>query len=125
MKTKFWIGYSIAVLITMGCAYFVTAQISEVPLVLSDSQMEQLSGALTDWDCVQMESCTSTSGCNNNTLLSIIGSVNCNSCETRPNTTCFYPNDVAYCVTCTVIQYKHRCGGKIEETNETKYKECG
>lgn len=123
MKTKFWIGYSLTLLIMIGCAHFILAQTSEVPLVLSDSQMEQLSGALTDWDCVRMEACTSIP-CNNNNLIRVVGSTNCNSCETSPNTTCFYRDDRAICYTCTMYQYKDKCYGEVEEVNETKYREC-
>lgn len=44
MKTKFWSVCTIAVLALLGGVYFSTAQMSDAPLVLSDSQMEQLSG---------------------------------------------------------------------------------
>lgn len=51
MKAKFWSVCTITVLTLLGGVYFSTAQMSDTPLVLSDSQMEQLSGTRVDWTC--------------------------------------------------------------------------
>ena len=131
MKTKFWTGYLLAVLIMLSGVYFVTAQMSDAPLVLSNLEMEQLSGTLTDWDCVEMEACTSIP-CNNNNLQEVKGFTGCYSCETTPNLVCFYlDKDIhgrEYCVTCAIYQYEHTCGQSANLASvhvKTSYKPCG
>ena len=57
MEIKFWPRYLFAVLIGFSGIYYATAQMSDVPFVLSDSQMEQLAGADTyaGWRCKENE----------------------------------------------------------------------
>ena len=87
MKTKFWSVCTIAVLALLSGVYFSTAQMSDVPLVLSDSQMEQLSGTRVDWRCQEFEACDTVS-CDSETLVRQEGIDGCYSCETYPNDTC-------------------------------------
>lgn len=122
MKTKFWTGYLLTMLFVLSGVYFVTAQMSDVPLVLSDTKMEQLSGTLTDWDCIKFSPCANVP-CNNNNLMEVRGISGCYSCETSPNLTCFY-KDVGDCDTCVAFQYEDRCGGDLLRSLYTTYREC-
>lgn len=112
MRTKFWIGYLLFVFAMLGGTYFVTSQTLEVPLVLSDSQMEQLSGSLLGWECTEMEACMNIP-CNNNNMLKVQGYSGCWSCETAPNLTCYYEDKdkrgLPHCKTCAVYQYSQAC----------------
>lgn len=123
MKTKFWSVCTIAVLALLGGVYFSTAQMSDAPLVLSDSQMEQLSGTgiRMDWDCVYADLCTSIP-CDEDTLIeTVAGDSTCTLCETEENNTCDSLGH--YCVTCTVRQYINSCSGSYDFYRE-KVGEC-
>ena len=83
MEIKFWPRYLFAVLIGLSGIYYATAQMSDVPFVLSDSQMEQLAGADTyaGWICKEMKPCKDVL-CNSLNLKRVYGSTGCKSCET-------------------------------------------
>ncbi len=121
MKTKFWSVCTIAVLTLLGGVYFSTAQMSDAPSVLSDSQMEQLSGTLVDWTCQEFEACDDIT-CKSTTLVRQEGIDGCYSCETYPNDTCYYA--YSSCYTCFWVQYKTICSGKILNTGFEEYREC-
>ncbi len=122
MKTKFWSVCTIAVLALLGGVYFSTAQISDAPLVLSDSQMEQLSGTRVDWTCQQFQPCIDVS-CNSSNLYEQTGISGCYSCETYANDTCYYSN--RQCSTCRWVQYRVHCGevNPLSSGRES-YSEC-
>ncbi len=121
MKTKFWSVCTITVLGLFGGVYFSTAQMSDAPVVLSDSQMEQLSGTRVDWTCKEFQKCTSVQ-CNSTNLITQTGISGCFSCETYANDTCYY----AYmqCSTCIWVQYKNKCGGLRLNVGSEDYNEC-
>ena len=113
MISKFWRVYLIAVSLLLGGIYFSTAQMSDVPLVLSDTEMEQMSGTLFDWDCIYADLCD-TIPCTSSSLTSTKpGASSCTLCETLPNDTC-YPESY-HCITCTVRIYHNSCSGSYSE----------
>lgn len=112
MEIKFWPCYLFAVLIGLSGIYYATAQMSDVPFVLSDSQMEQLTGADTyeGWTCNEMEPCQDVL-CNSLNLKRVYGNTGCKSCETAPNNnnvSCTYEGK---CYTCLTIYFESECGG--------------
>jgi hypothetical protein len=121
MKTKFWSVCTIAVLALLGSVYFLTAQMSDAPVVLSDSQMEQLSGTRVDWTCKEFEACDNIT-CNSTNLVKQTGRTGCYSCDTLPNDTCYYSRIT--CSTCAWVQYKRRCGGEELSRGWESYSEC-
>lgn len=121
MKTKFWSVCTITVLALFGGVYFSTAQMSDTPLVLSDSQMEQLSGTRVDWTCQEFKPCARVT-CNSTNLIEQIGHDGCYSCETYPNDTCDYA--ASECSTCTWVQYETRCRGAVLNAGDTSYNKC-
>ncbi|RKU31295.1 hypothetical protein C6497_02045 [Candidatus Poribacteria bacterium] len=98
-----------------------TADMSNAPLVLSDLQMELLSGTemLMDWDCIFMDPCQDIP-CNNN-LLQVDGVKGCKGCETAPNLTCYLIGSIT-CDTCRVWQYQTSCSDIPELVYTTSYK---
>lgn len=130
MKTKFWTGYLLATLFLLSGVYFITAQISDVPFVLSDTQMEQLSGSLLDWECTEMAPCINgIAPCHNNTLMEIEGYTGCYTCETAPNLTCYYEDKdnrgLSHCRTCVVRYFRKTCETKNQiGAQVTSYKPC-
>ena len=121
MKTKFWSICTITVLVLLGGVYFSTAQMSDAPSALSDSQMEQLSGTRVDWTCKEFEACDDIT-CNSTTLKEQTGRTGCYSCETLPNDTCYYSR--LSCSTCTWVQYRSRCKGIEVNRGRESYSKC-
>ena len=108
MKAKFWTGYLFAMLVMLGGVHFLTAQMSDTPLTLSDSQMEELSGTLSGWNCISATPCAAVS-CTSNTRTKTSSGNSCTTCETDTNATCF--PQVLNCTTCTVTVYQSGCSG--------------
>ena len=121
MKTKFWSVCTITVLALLGSVYFSTAQMSDAPSVLSDSQMEQLSGTRVDWTCEEFTACSNIT-CNSTNLIRQTGYTGCYSCDTLPNDTCYYAS--VTCRTCRWEQYRTSCGGRILSWGQEEYNEC-
>ena len=121
MKAKFGSVCTIAVLTLLGGVYFSTAQMSDAPLVLSDSQMEQLSGTRIDWTCQHFAPCSNIT-CNSTNLITQTGYTGCYSCETLPNDTCYYAG--YWCTTCVWLQYHATCGGKVVSGGREKWNAC-
>jgi hypothetical protein len=127
MKIKFWTGYLFAVLIILSGIYYATAQMSDVPFILSDSQMEQLTGAeeLEGWICTTIPGCPDVL-CNSLNLKRVYGH-SCKTCETAPNNnnvSCT-PNE-SRCTTCLIIYYENECGGwfDYQESERTWVNKC-
>ncbi len=125
MKAKFWFCYFIATLVILSGVYMGTADMSNAPLVLSDLQMELLSGTemLMDWECIFMDPCQDMP-CNNNNLLEVDGVTGCTGCEVAPNLNCYLKGDIITCVTCRVWQYPTSCDDAPKLVYTTSYKEC-
>ena len=121
MKAKFWSVCTITVLALLSGVYFSTAQMSDAPSVLSDSQMEQLSGTRVDWTCKRFQACTSIS-CNSTNLITQVGINDCYSCETQLYDNCYYSFQICY--TCVWQQYASRCRGSVINTGGTQYNKC-
>ena len=120
MKTKFWRLYLPIVFLFLGVVYWSTAEMSDVPLALSDTQMEQLSGSLIDWDCIAIPPCGGVP-CNNNNHVEVVPMWWCTTCETDPSNTCYY--EVTYCTVCQVRIYYEDCSGQYDSYYES-WREC-
>jgi len=120
MKKKFWSLYLLGVFLLLGGFYWSTAEVSDVPLTLSDTQMEQLSGSLYDWDCIGIPPCSNVP-CDNNTHTEESGMNWCTTCETDPNNTCYYLS--TYCTVCFVKIYYEDCSGDFDWYTES-WREC-
>ena len=121
MKTTFWSVCTLAVIALFGGVYFSTAQMTDAPVVLSDSQMEQLSGTRTDWTCQHFPACPNIT-CTSANLVMQHGFTGCYSCETQPNDTCSYSTYT--CKTCLWAQYHAQCGGKIVISGLETWHKC-
>ena len=116
MKAKFWTGYLFAVLVMLGGVHFLTAQMPETPLTLSDSQMEELSGTRGGWNCVWATPCVAVSCTSNTHTKTSPGSSTCTTCETDINASCY--SSSFDCTTCTVTVYRSGCSGASETYHE-------
>ena len=120
MKTKFWSVYALTMLVLVGGVYFATAKMATLPLVLTDAEMTQLSGALIDWNCNSISPCMSIP-CTGNTHTQVSSGSTCTTCEPSTNDTC-YPSGNS-CPVCFVYTYYSGCSGDFESYSE-KYKTC-
>lgn len=123
MKTKFWLPYLLIVFLLIGGGYFVLAGMSDVPLTLSESQMEELSGTLLDWDCIPIPPCDNIP-CDNNTLEEQFGINWTKTCETDPNATCYWKEPAEYGWVCSQCTYYDECGGEISGCAHETWREC-
>ena len=124
MKTRFWGVYALFAVVLLGAVYFSTAQMSNVPLALSDTEMETLFGGLSNWKCYIFPPECTTTPCNNNTLTEIHGNTWCKACETSPGSTCTHTVPKTYCQTCAATFYSDVCHGTVASVNATHYRGC-
>lgn len=127
MEIKFWTRYLFAVLIILSGIYYATAQMSDVPFILSDSQMEQLSGVTEykGWECITVLGCPEVL-CNPKNLKRVYSNDDCTTCETAPNNNNVSCTYTGKCYTCLTIYYKKKCGGKFDyrESEYTWLRSC-
>jgi len=115
MKTKFWIHYLAFVLLLTGVGYFAIANISDVPLALSESEMASLRGTVGENSkCIRSSErgCANTE-CQDDPEGQVTYGYRYNDCQWKNGWYCNYwgPHDAQ--VICRIAFYHPDCSGPI------------
>ena len=120
MKNKFWVYYLAFVSLLTGIGYFAIANVSNVPLTLSDSEMAFLRGTVgSDERCIRSSRLgCENSDCNQPPIGQATYGSEFNECQSWNGWYCDYRGPMDAQVLCRIVYYTANCDGYHWEENE-------
>ena len=121
---KFWVYYLTLIFLLTGVGYFAIANVSDVPLALSDSEMALLQGTAANYKCVD----NATFGCTNSSCVPNTDGIASygewyNDCIATNGSRCSFRGQATQTL-CRRAQYSIDCEEFIEVLDPIKGQNC-